>query len=275
LETFKLANCFPFCLAARAKGSRSNGLILHSAADWQNFVQFNSRDCSSKFLSDSDEVLFSTSADLSTKQLVLDSNALLPGNVELLTWDASTHECVYSDTKSTRVDKKAVSELQRYDSLLMPSQPFAVAGEVALTTVTVTSDSGATHQAIKVQRLYGVENAQAFTLVTVNSELPANEPCIMLDDCPADSAGRISIPYAYTESPARHNPAVATQWGVFFCSQPVSFHVRGVLSQMSRSLVNADADISDFVVRRHSHMAGGRVRVPRPAVATEAGAIVW
>jgi hypothetical protein len=129
-----------------------------------------------------------------------------------------TMTCVAADTITSRVGWAASADLyERYESILLEGQPFAMAGSVAL--VPVNNADGTV--AVRVQRLYGEQGSDSFTLVTTHSELPALAPCETLSACdqlPRDDL--VSIPYPWSASPARHNPAVETRWGVFYAVNP-------------------------------------------------------
>lgn len=74
--------------------------------------------------------------------------------------------------------------MEKFNAILMPGQPFAVAGETALTIVrTDNPDGGGSGYAIRVQRLFGQQGTGFVSLITINSELPANAPCLTLDEC--------------------------------------------------------------------------------------------
>jgi len=45
LQGFRGADCFPYCMALRVKGSGSSRLVLHSADSWKSSVQLMRRDC--------------------------------------------------------------------------------------------------------------------------------------------------------------------------------------------------------------------------------------
>lgn len=99
----------------------------------------------------------------------------------------------------------------------MNDQPFAVAGGVALFGVNNADGT----VGVRVQRLYGDEGTDVFTLVTTHSNLPAIKPCVTLSTCnqlPRDDL--VSIPYSWFAAPARHNPAVETRWGLFYAVNP-------------------------------------------------------
>ena len=226
-RTFKRAACFPYCLAARTKGSSSQGLVLYNADDWTRNVQLQNRDCGVQQLLDTGlaanvryvdpgmaaknySAIITDRVDILGKQLVVESTQTA--------YDPVTMTCVGSETISSRLNRSAIPSIDsRYEAILMDGQPFAVAGGVAL--VPVYNEDGSV--AVRVQRLFGDEGTDVFTVVTTHSQLPAIRPCKTMSDCsalPRDDL--VSIPYPWFSSPTRHNPAVETRWGVFYAVNP-------------------------------------------------------
>ena len=220
-RTFKDAACFPYCMAARPRGSGSQGMTLYNADDWQRRVQLQGRDCAVSQLGTQfeDGQSYVSEAPSEYTMVVTDKNDPLGRSVvTTATFDPSTMSCVAADAVASRVTREAVADIgERYEAVLLDEQPFAVAGSAALTAV--YKDDGS--YAIKVQRLYGEEGAQAYSLVTTHDELPAIAPCETLDKCDeVPRNDRVSIPYPWTASPGRHNPAVETRWGMFYAVNP-------------------------------------------------------
>ncbi|KAJ1468673.1 hypothetical protein T484DRAFT_3629597 [Baffinella frigidus] len=270
------AGCFPYCLAARRRATRNNGLTLYSANDWVNKVQLMDHDCSAtlKAGTASDVVAYqfeggassgsvnsassgsvnsassgsvnsassgsvnsassgsvnsASSVNSSYKGLVSNGIDLLNGQLFLSeSWDPRTNDCTYNPSSTSRVDRgtliTAGSTMERFKSVLLPGQPFAVAGETALTIV--PPGPGHSGYAIRVQRLFGQQGIGFVSLVTVNSELPANAPCITMQDCGnADKASNLNrgiatVPYSVFSDPSTHNPAAMTKWGVVYAANP-------------------------------------------------------
>jgi len=223
---FSKAACFPYCLAVRTKGSASQGLVLYNADDWARNVQLPKRDCSGPHVSNAgldnmaDYVepgdipkyyggVIGDSLDPFGKKIVVGSG---------FTYDPTNMACVSSDTVSSRLNVSTVASInQRYPAILMDTQPFAVAGGAAL--IPMYNADGTF--AVRVQRLYGDEGTDMFTMVTTHDLMPAQEPCLTLSKCdqlPRDDI--LSIPYTWFTSPSLHNPAVETRWGFFYAVNP-------------------------------------------------------
>jgi hypothetical protein len=223
---FSKAACFPYCLAVRTSKSASQGLVLYNADDWASHVQLPKRDCGKNLVSNSglgQSAEYVDPSELSKEYGGVIGDTLDPFDKKIVvppgfTYDPAVMSCVASDTVSSRLNVSAVASVnQRYPAILMDSQPFAVAGGAALIAVYKPDGS----YAVRVQRLYGDEGTDSFTVVTTHDSMPAQEPCITLSKCnqlPRDDL--LSIPYTWLTNPARHNPAVETRWGFFFAVNP-------------------------------------------------------
>ena len=199
--------CYPYCMAARRRGSRNDGLTLYSASDWIHSVQLLEQDCTATIRADTpnDVVSFQANRSMPAYHMykgVSYSNLDIIGGQWVFSqaWDPSTHSCSFNPTMVSRVARGTAltegADLENFKALVLPEQPFAVAGETALTLV--TKENG--DYAIMVQRLYGQQGTGFFTLVTVNRELKAEAPCLTQNECatnPYDLKSRIAtIPYA-------------------------------------------------------------------------------
>jgi hypothetical protein len=223
---FKQAACFPYCLAVRTTRSASRGLVLYNADDWARNVQLQNRDCSAAHISLmglGDMVDYVDPVDVPKDYggVINDENDPFQKKLVVgagFTYDPTVLACVSSDTVSSRLNISAVASInQRYPSILMDDQPFAVAGSAAL--VPVHNPDGTF--AVRVQRLYADEGTDMFTIVTTHDSMPAQEPCLTLNKCDQlPRNDRLSIPYTWFTSPSRHNPAVETRWGFFYAVNP-------------------------------------------------------
>jgi hypothetical protein len=222
-RNFKKSACFPYCMAVRTRGSGSQGLTLYNADDWATSVQLQRRDCGgasqqSSSLVDafSNDAGYAASAPSDTSATISDSRDPLGFKISFQ-YDPVSMTCVSAETINSRKTRAAsVDVYDRYESILLDDQPFAMTGSIAL--VPVNTKDGV---AVRVQRLYGEEGTDSFTLVTTHSELPAIAPCVTqsaCDELPNDNM--VSIPYPWMSAPARHNPAVETRWGVYYAVNP-------------------------------------------------------
>jgi hypothetical protein len=140
-------------------------------------------------------------------------------------------------------------------ALVLPEQPFVVAGETALTMVKI----GPGEYAIRVQRLYGQQGTGFVTLITVNNELPAVSPCWTLDKCagnPYDTRSKVAtIPYAVYSNPSTHNPAVMTKWGVLYAANPS----HEMFGEMFRYCRNQTSNMAAMLLSSHGPIRIWRV----------------
>ena len=233
------AGCFPYCMAARRRGTRNDGLTLYSARDWANKVQLMEHDCSATLRPDTSANVVGFTADRALPadaeyKAVAYSNTGAPDGQFTFSasWDPRAQDCTYNAKSTSRVARGTPitkgSNVDRFSAVLMPQQPFVVAGETALTIVKIPDDDiemGGSGYAIRVQRLFGQQGTGFVSLVEVNSELPANAPCITLDDCGKDSPsskfkGKATVPYSVFSDASTHNPAVMTKWSVVYAANP-------------------------------------------------------
>ena len=234
-ESLSDSGCFPYCMAGRKRGSRNDGLTLYSRDDWVNSIQLMDYDCGKKVdgTASSDEVEFVDGGIVpqfsNYKGVSYSNENVVEGSyVFSQSWDPNSQSCVYDPTRSSRVQRGTLitraSDIERYSYISMPEQPFAVAGETALSIVYSVKD-GVEQYGIRVQRLFGQQGTGFVSLITVNSELLANAPCITLNKCDADDVTSrnnkiATIPYSVYSDPSTHNPAVMTKWGVIYAANP-------------------------------------------------------
>ena len=225
---FKESACFPYCMAVRPRGSQSQGLMLYNADDWSRTVQLQRRefggaslDANSLVSAFTDNADYVSSAPAGTVATIIDRTdpmgRVIAVNKASSEYDPASMTCVSADKINSRVNRSASADLyERYESITLPGQPFAMTGSVALVPVVI---EGKTF--VKVQRLYGEQGSDSFTVVTTHSKLPAIAPCVTMSDCDKlPSEKLVSIPYSWSASPARHNPAVETRWGVYYAVNP-------------------------------------------------------
>jgi hypothetical protein len=144
VETFKLAGCFPYCMALWTKGY-TGSMILRSASEWQNSVAMMNRDCGlhtwdlkSGDMADVTAKLIHNSG---VKSTWMDAEVQLNG----------TH-CVYApNTFSRMIRNNTDKAYASYRSVAITGQPFAFAGDLALTAVNTVGDTWG----IDVQRVWG------------------------------------------------------------------------------------------------------------------------
>lgn len=239
---FKAAACYPYCMAARLRGSGANGLVLYNAPDWRERVHLMMRDClvdtsSMRPASAIPEAVASGQTMLMPNGTAAGTDSLPDAETRVAhdviagasvvskRWDPGTMGCVQSSMASTavRTDKLAATYAQSprtraFRSILMVGQPFAYAGDVTLTAV----QSGDGEYFVSVDRLYGNE-INEYTMVNVLARFPANPPpdTIKIGGKLQERVDKLPIPYAFSDMGgiAQH-PAVSTRSSVYFAVNP-------------------------------------------------------
>ena len=239
-QALQSSGCFPYCLAARKRGGRNHGLTLYSARDWAQNVQLLEYDCAGTVVAETPEqiVQYTPSRDAPTKYrykgVAYNNLDIADGQfVFLESWDPDAQACTYNPAAGSRIRRGSSvtngSAIEHMNKMTSMEQPFAVAGETALTSVeVVASDTDpVTRWYIRVQRLYGQQGTGMFGMIEVNSQLPARKPCFMASECgtgddtiTSSAKTKAVIPYAVYADPSTHNPAVMTKWGVVYAANP-------------------------------------------------------
>lgn len=214
IETFKLANCYPYCMALWTT-SYTGSLILRGGDEWSRTVSMVQRDCGLHTWD-----LKSGEIASMTATLRQNSGVKSPwSNVEV---QLNGSHCQYSPGTLSRLVRDTVPTYSVYRSVERPGQPFAFAGDLILTAVNTVGDTWG----VDVQRIWG-DQGNEFTVVHVNKFIPALPPCKTPSDCTAtaNSCGtaagcRVSVPYAFDSTPWTHVPAVATDRYAFWITNP-------------------------------------------------------
>jgi hypothetical protein len=143
IETFKLAGCFPYCMALWTKGY-TGSMILRSASEWQNSVAMMNRDCGLHTWD-----LKSGDVGVLTDKLRQNSgikNTWMDEEVQL-----NSSRCVYAPNTFSRMMRNTSTAYAAYRSVAITGQPFAFAGDLALTAVNTVGGTWG----IDVQRIWG------------------------------------------------------------------------------------------------------------------------
>ena len=143
VETFKLAGCFPYCMALWTKGY-TGSMILRSASEWQNSVAMMNRDCGLH------------TWDLKSGDVSLLTDKLRQNSGVKSTWmdeevQLNSSHCVYAPNTFSRMLRNTTNAYSSYRSIAITGQPFAFAGDLALTAVNTVG----TTWGIGVQRIWG------------------------------------------------------------------------------------------------------------------------
>jgi hypothetical protein len=143
VETFKLAGCFPYCMALWTKGY-TGSMILRSATEWQNSVAMMNRDCGLH------------TWDLKSGEVAALTDKLRQNSGVKNTWmdeevQLNSSHCVYAPNTFSRMLRNTTGAYSSYRSIAITGQPFAFAGDLALTAVNTVGDTWG----IDVQRIWG------------------------------------------------------------------------------------------------------------------------
>lgn len=238
---FKAAACYPYCMAARLRGSgaSSSELVLYNAPDWRERVHLMMRDClvGTSALSDPVQAIAqglaklqprgtrASTDDLPVAETRVAHDVIAGASIVSSLWDAARTGCVQSSMGSTLVKSSALPtyaaqtpKSRGFRSILMVGQPFAYAGDVTLTAV----QSGDGEYFVSVDRLYGNE-VNEYTMVNVLSRFPANPPpdTIKLGGRMQERVDKLPIPYSFSDMGyGVQHPAVSTRTSVYFAVNP-------------------------------------------------------
>jgi hypothetical protein len=166
IDTFKLAGCFPYCMALWTKGY-SGSLVLRSANEWWTTVAMVSRDCGLHTWDLADGELKEV-----TSKLLQTTGVTSPwANVEV---QLNSSRCVYSANMYSRMDKStAASAYSEHRSIRLNDQPFAFAADLVFTAVETTAGNWG----IEVHRIWGNQVVQEIraAIVRFNSFISSSE----------------------------------------------------------------------------------------------------
>jgi len=184
VETFKLAGCFPYCMALWTKGY-TGSLVLRSANDWWNTVAMVSRDCGLHTWDLKDGEMADVTSTLRQKSGVTSPWAQMEVQV-------NNSRCVYSgNTFSRMVKSEAAPAYSEYRSIRLADQPFAFAGDLVFTAVNTVGD----YWGIEVHRIWGNQVVIAICPATArrntctSSSLRGPHFCKSSRHCPMVSRG--------------------------------------------------------------------------------------
>jgi hypothetical protein len=144
IETFKLAGCFPYCMALWTKGY-TGSLVLRSANEWWNSVAMVARDCGLHTWDLVDGEMQQVTSNLLQKSGIISPWARVEVQV-------NSSRCIYSgNTFSRMIKSEASSAYGEHRSITLSEQPFAFAGDLVFTAVQTTIGTWG----IEVHRIWG------------------------------------------------------------------------------------------------------------------------
>jgi hypothetical protein len=179
VETFKLAGCFPYCMALWTKGY-TGSMILRSASEWQNSVAMMNRDCGLHTWDLKSGDMADVTAKLIQKSGV--KSTWMDAEVQL-----NGSHCVYApNTFSRMIRNNTDNAYSSYRSVAITGQPFAFAGDLSLTAVNTVGDTWG----INVQRVWGNQVLLFYSITSSlsNTRWPdpttATPQCLLRDQTP-------------------------------------------------------------------------------------------
>ena len=143
VETFRLAGCYPYCMALWTKGY-TGSMVLRSGPEWSNTVAMVSRDCGLHSWDVQSGQIASMTANLRQNSGV--RSTWMDAEVQL-----NSSQCVYAPNTFSRMLRNVTNAYSSYRSVRMGDQPFAFAGDLILTAVNTVGDNWG----IDVQRIWG------------------------------------------------------------------------------------------------------------------------
>jgi hypothetical protein len=135
---FKAAACFPYCMAARLRGSGADGLVLYNAPDWHERVHLMKRDCivdtpvlanavQSKLAQYLPNGTMYPTDRLPQAETIVDTDVVAGASATASKWDANTMGCVQSNVARTIFSQLTVNLLttRRANSRSARSGPYS------------------------------------------------------------------------------------------------------------------------------------------------------
>jgi hypothetical protein len=161
VETFKLAGCFPYCMALWTKGY-TGSMILRSASEWQNTVAMMNRDCGLH------------TWDLKSGDMTEVTQRLRQNSGIKSTWmdeevQLNSSQCVYAPNTFSRMIRNTTNAYASYRSVAITGQPFAFAGDLALTAVNTVGNTWG----VDVQRIWG-NQVSGYILFIIHTTLTSS-----------------------------------------------------------------------------------------------------
>lgn len=192
INSFKEADCFPYCMGLHVKNSGSQRITMYSASTWNNGITLLKRDCA----------LFGMTLNSTDP----DATVYLPSSIfsELLGYGSTSMGCVENPQTMSRIPRSSFVEYNSHASVTLDNQPFLIANDLVFTVVTGQRDqNGKPTYSIRVQRIYG-NQANEFTTISLNQYLPSMGPCQTPSDCEnidmqcqSETGCLPAIPYGY------------------------------------------------------------------------------
>ena len=260
VESFRAANCFPYCMALHMRGSGTDPMVLHGANEWNDGVSMLRRDCGLFMLTDPS----AANATSSTTLPANGSSVQFPGSPYGLNAQVPAgSSCTYNPAATSFVT--APETYAAHSSIELEGQPFAFAGDLALVSQRGVNDQqGNPTWNIQVQRIFG-NQANEFTIVPLAQRIPSSGPCTNPSDCgnvdstcQAASGCLPAIPYGWDAHPYAHIPATVTERWVFYVTNPdmQPFEAFAYYCQMAST---GEADTNKFQISVLSSYGGIRL----------------
>ena len=182
IDTFKLASCFPYCMALWTKGNIGS-IVLRGGDEWANTVSMVSRDCGLH------------SWDLVSGELSAVTQTLRQNSGVTSTWmnaevQLNSSHCVYAPNTFSRMLKSTAATYTEYRSVILTGQPFAFAGDLILTAVNTVG----TTWGIDVQRIWGnqVLSSSEITLLNLSKSAEGSMSSCFMRFCTGHLSANIT-----------------------------------------------------------------------------------
>ncbi len=151
MPMFKAAACYPYCMAARLRGSGADGLVLYNTLDWRDRVHLMKRDCmvntpvlsnplkafengTARFMPNG--TVSRTDALAAVETMLCSLDVVAGGSVVSGKWDPNTMGCIQSGRATTIVSadshptysSASGTKKRSFRSILMKEQPLRTQG---------------------------------------------------------------------------------------------------------------------------------------------------
>ena len=181
-------------MALHVRGSGTQKMILYDAEEWNSGVTLLKRDCG----------LFTMAPTVGNNTGIRVS---IPTSVYNLDGFTSNNTCIQNDQTISYVPRSLLLEYGMHASIRLDEQPFLFANDLIFTAVEGQKGQNMLPTwSIKIQRIYS-NQANEFTVIPLNQNLPSMGPCTTPSDCSNIAAQCLSavgckpaIPYGYDHS---------------------------------------------------------------------------
>jgi len=156
-------------MALHVRGSGTQKMILYDAEEWNSGVTLLKRDCG----------LFTMAPTVGNNTGIRVS---IPTSVYNLDGFTSNNTCIQNDQTISYVPRSLLLEYGMHASIRLDEQPFLFANDLIFTAVEGQKGQNMLPTwSIKIQRIYS-NQANEFTVIPLNQNLPSMGPCTTPSD---------------------------------------------------------------------------------------------